>query len=154
MRTQGQKVKTVVDNLTIERASTEITIECSKYDDTDIVNTDESSICLKSLSPYSWQKGSKETTPREVNSWIDKSRVTILTFLAKNGQQVWKNIVCDRGLTRGLKEIKKLYINKNSEKIRLLDNRQLHMTTERGYVTRPVFQALLQLLNQHLIRND
>ena len=154
LRTQGRKIKTVVDDQTIEKAGIEITKECEPYADDDILNTDESSICLKALSPYSWQKTSKTTTPREVNAFIDKSRVTILSFVSKSGLNVWKNVICDKALTSGLVELRKLYVNENNDKIRLLNNRQLHIVTKKGYVNRPVFQKLLRLFNDHLTRNN
>ena len=116
LRTQGRKIQTVVDDQTIQKAGVEITKECETYADDDILNTDESSICLKALSPHSWQKALKTTTPREVNAYIDKSRCTILSFVSKSGLNVWKNVICDKALTSGLVELRKLYVNENNDK--------------------------------------
>ena len=106
---------------------------------------------MRDIGCYSYQKKAKNTEPRECNSFLGKNRVTMLQIVAKSGETVWKNVLIDRNFTRGLVCRKVLFDDKNGQLIRLLENRQIHMVTSNGYITRKTFFALLKLLNQHYV---
>ena len=96
----------------------------------------------------------KDTQAREVNSQLNKSRFTIMSIINMSGTTVYKNMVIDKSLTRGLKIKKELYSNKDKEFIRLTESRQLHCVTKRGYITRPIFMSLMSRVNAWLKRHD
>ena len=82
-----------------------------------MLNFDESSLPLKTLGPYSYQKKSSSTIPRDANSFCDKSRITIAVIISKAGEIFWKPLVVDNNFTRGLECNKKFNSSDDDKEI-------------------------------------
>ena len=150
-RVMGSKL--VLDEQLLEKADAELTTILKDYDDNLVINTDESSVGIRDIGDYSFQKKSDTTQGRTCNAFLGKARITILQFISKAGNTIWKNTIIDNHLTRGLpRDARNKIYDRNGQIIRLLPNGHLHCTTDKGYITRGTFFAILGQLNDHYKR--
>ena len=158
-RLQGQKRKSVVESGILEKSSNQLTELLSQYDDDCCINFDESSLPLRSVGKYSFQKKVKgmRTLPRKANELYTKSRLTIGCFVSKTGIIKYKPLIIDSAFTTGLKATRTVKKGENFQ-LRLLDrvhsskrNHLLHAVSKKGYMVRGIWREYLRGLNRYAV---